>query len=1767
MLVTLMLTLTAQTAQAEDIVTQDNFGSYFDKNGKLLDDVPFNELIFQGNFTKTNLGVSSITLDRTLTITGDNAVLNDIGFIITGPDVTLDKMTLVANSNLGNLIDITGKNAVISNLNITYNGGGMGAVAINVAGDIDNPITGVKILNNTISFESHVTDDEEFAVGLKLTGCKDAIVDGNKITTKLPCVYVNTYDEDYYIMGADRVNAVRLKDCKGLVFKNNTIHSTTNDYTADFPTIQSMQIIGCDDLVLDHNNISLIDEQTPAGNDNYIYGINFGDNKKVTFSNNNFKMSTTGGKDAAGTAYAIQNVESKVNIIGNSITSISKGPNLGIYVASVFGGNSDFIIEDNFINVTGFASSQGSWALVSGIEIQNGDAKIHNNKIYTYNVNAYDENAYIYGISYAQWMYGDRSFDIQNNTVYTEGKYAISVINATSLNVEKNTLYAHELCGDNSVNPGSCEDVTIKDNKDNLPLNNIVTQSNFDKFFDDNGVLLDNVTFDELIFKGDFADLVSFITLDRKIIITGDNAVLNNIALNIIGDDVTVTEFTFNENNADFTTNGGAAIYVSGSDVTLDNVSVTYNAPNEAEAKAIFANGAENFTLTNSEITFTGANPGEYHYRGLEVRNCNGAVIDKNTITATFPAVTVDWGETGIDQDYVLAVGIQGGNDVEFTNNRVTVNTNGDIGSYPTIDAIMVYSANDILIKGNNITHLDTTTEDSPRYYYTLDIYSTTGTVEANDITINTTTTPVVDRAGTAYPIQLNGPFTVTVKNNNVTCISKGPVAGIYATNWGGAGDLIVENNIIDVTGYATTSNYALVAGIEAEIGIASELDRVMVYNNTITVENGADYDDANQVIGVGFGTSGFSGDASADIKYNDITVDGKYAVYYAKAKDTNVTENVLIAHELTGDAAVYIADGDGNTVQDNLPESMASIVTQSNFNSFFDENGILRDNVTSNKLFFKGNFSNSNNELVPYIILDRAITITGVGAVLNNMGFVIVSEDVTLDKMTLTATTSLGDLIYVGASNVDLTNLNITYTVGDESANVINVAGTDSDPITDVNILNNTINFESHATSDEDLVTAINLNNVENVVVDGNTIAASLPALYVNTYDWNYFMMGLCNVNPVRVYVSNSVELTNNKIDVTVNSYTSSYSVVQALYIVGSKDIHVKGNDFKMVDTETPAGTPIYLYAVECGFSDGIEFIDNNFDISTKGGQSGNGSVYVLQVATTEATFIGNNITCKSNGPSLGIYSPYGFGPAKDLVIKNNFINVTGLATGSSDYALISGIEIQTGYATIYNNTINVQNKGGYDDSYPVSGVSAIQYSASTLSFDIQDNDIYVPDGKYAVKMLYAPSEATVTENALIAHELTGDAAVYIYSGDDNTVENNLDAFVNMPKTGESTYNIPANVSLFKVYDDGGQGWRYSPGCDGTLTLTAPEGYLLQLSGNIKTEKDVDYLTVYDGSNDQADKLIDQVSSSDNDTETAIPTVISTGNVMTLNFCSNNSGNDKTEFDGLNLTVRLVYNLNETEGITDAIATKIADKPAQFTRTGITANAYSTVCLPFDFTAPTDCTIYGFQGIHYDENALAGQGAWVADIAAASTMNAHTPYIFKSTGTEVTFSGTASDAADYSSALESNAVSATVGTDQAWTFKGTYSAIDWTTTAPDVPTYGFSTYVPAATIAAGTFVRFVQGASLAPFRARLIYSGTDTHLNAPKRSAVNDLPQYIIVRIVGADGGTTAIGTLDTCTGEISTGDWFDLNGRRLSGKPTQKGLYIVNGNKVVIK
>lgn len=69
--------------------------------------------------------------------------------------------------------------------------------------------------------------------------------------------------------------------------------------------------------------------------------------------------------------------------------------------------------------------------------------------------------------------------------------------------------------------------------------------------------------------------------------------------------------------------------------------------------------------------------------------------------------------------------------------------------------------------------------------------------------------------------------------------------------------------------------------------------------------------------------------------------------------------------------------------------------------------------------------------------------------------------------------------------------------------------------------------------------------------------------------------------------------------------------------------------------------------------------------------------------------------------------------------------------------------------------------------------------------------------------------------------------------------------------------------------------------------------------------------------------------------------------------------------------------------------------------------------------------------------------------------------------------------------------------------------------------------------------------------------------------AATEELPQSITVKLISASGETTAIGTLDTKTGEMTFDSeaWYTLDGVRLSGKPSTKGIYINNGKKVVIK
>ena len=253
------------------------------------------------------------------------------------------------------------------------------------------------------------------------------------------------------------------------------------------------------------------------------------------------------------------------------------------------------------------------------------------------------------------------------------------------------------------------------------------------------------------------------------------------------------------------------------------------------------------------------------------------------------------------------------------------------------------------------------------------------------------------------------------------------------------------------------------------------------------------------------------------------------------------------------------------------------------------------------------------------------------------------------------------------------------------------------------------------------------------------------------------------------------------------------------------------------------------------------------------------------------------------------------------------------------------------------------------------------------------------------------------------------------------------------------------------------------------------------------------------------------------------------------------------------------------------------------------TAGKPATVMLPFDYTCTGSegGTFYKFVGVEKEGNT------WVAtmkstgdDANNAGTLTANTPYLFLPTETGITFT-IPNTGVSLCTAGDGNCQMADAGGN--WTFKGTYSYIKWTTDtnddgyseehAAEIGTaYGFAG-VEKTGIEVGDFVKVASGAKVRPTSCYLKWTGdeaNDSDTNAAKASGMsgtasvmNELPQTITVKLIDANGETTAIGEIDTKTGEmtIDSEAWYTLDGVRLDGKPAKSGMYINNGKKVMIE
>ncbi|MBE6500360.1 MAG: right-handed parallel beta-helix repeat-containing protein [Methanobrevibacter thaueri] len=425
-------------------VHQNDIDDYFN-NGILNPKYANKTLIFTGNFQ--NIGKLTINTNN-VTIIGSNSYLKNTVFNIQGNDVTLSNLNIDLDSKFESNdyagIFISSDNVVLSNLNINYIvPTNTEAYAIYAVGNSKKPSKNLKIINSNIYFEGHNNDYNVYDNAVKILYYKNSLMDNNTIITSLPLKNVN-HGSKGATLDSEFVLTVGFENCDNFIFTNNNLVSDVNKRTdAVYPTLDCLMVSHSNNCLVVNNSVYMTDFITYPGVENYLYGIDVYALNNLTVKDNTINIVTTGGKLAAGTAYPIQITGpiSKVNVTQNDLYTFSNGPNIGIYSQNYYGGT-ELSITNNKINVTGLAGNH-EWALVAGIESQDSDSYIVNNTIEVHSVSSVNENDNIYGVSYRQNINGNHTYNIQNNTVFSDGYSSVFLLSSQNSTVANNLLVTY----------------------------------------------------------------------------------------------------------------------------------------------------------------------------------------------------------------------------------------------------------------------------------------------------------------------------------------------------------------------------------------------------------------------------------------------------------------------------------------------------------------------------------------------------------------------------------------------------------------------------------------------------------------------------------------------------------------------------------------------------------------------------------------------------------------------------------------------------------------------------------------------------------------------------------------------------------------------------------------------------------------------------------------------------------------------------------------------------------------------------------------------------------------------------------------------------------------------------------------------------------------------------------------------------------------------------------------------------------------------------
>ncbi|WP_296873754.1 right-handed parallel beta-helix repeat-containing protein [uncultured Methanobrevibacter sp.] len=463
-----------------------------------------------------------------------------------------------------------------------------------------------------------------------------------------------------------------------------------------------------------------------------------------------------------------------------------------------------------------------------------------------------------------------------------------------------------------------------------------------------------------------------------------------------------------------------------------------------------------------------------------------------------------------------------------------------------------------------------------------------------------------------------------------------------------------------------------------------------------------------------------------------------------------------------------------------------SATVTNNTFFNYFENDGTLKSDVSSEELVFEGEFSNIPN--VHYITINKEIKLTSKNAVLNNISLIVSADQVEVNSFTINTDDASNAIFIADSKNVKIANNIIVFNgvVDDDTACAIYATAADN------------LTFQSNrvtVTGNKSGNKAVSFVDCMDAVVDDNSFVATLPS--------SGYQIGVLHFNDQ----TSNLKFSNNLVDVS-GIPDGGYPTSVAIAFAG-KNVTLEGNDIY-------CGDDVYSYAI-CALGSDSKIINNSIKANSPNYACG------VNLEGSSLTLVDNNeIITSSDKAAYGIYSGMTSGGLIG-VYSNNNISATGyFAVGvsiSSFNETILGndmdlngnytIGVAAGYCSYYDYTTEkmvsipivnrlvkdnvIKSAGSNVGSNPTGDWNFVNLESTGITdlagnLTVQNNNI-VTTGDYAIKA--SGQNVTVSDNYLAGKKGVGDKSVI---GDNVTVSGS---------TPELKTVLTA-VDFFTVYDAG---------------------------------------------------------------------------------------------------------------------------------------------------------------------------------------------------------------------------------------------------------------------------------------------------------------------------------------------------------------------------